>query len=117
MKKNRAIPEPLRTIDQDGIGRAALVLGMVEAISRPEPAQAAPAIAAMLRGRRPSEIPQRITEALIDGLFIAAEVFARKSDILEALTRNGSTPEDAEEFFLGQLYSRKWAAIARAAGK
>lgn len=117
MKKTRITPEDLSEVTQDGLRKSAVVLGMVEANSRPEPSLAAPEIAAMLHGRKPSEIPPRIADILVSGLFLEAELFARKADVINALTSNGSTPEDAESFFNDQLYFRKWAAIAREAAR
>jgi hypothetical protein len=116
MQHTKKLPEPLREFSQDQIRQTAIVLGMIEAVSRPEPAQACPEIAAMLQASKPSEIPARAAEALIDGLFMEAELEARKPGILENLTTAGMSAEKAQEFFKGQLYLRKWQAIARAHG-
>lgn len=112
-----SLPATLAKLSREEIRQAALFLSMTEVVNRHEPARAAPDIAAMLRARKPSEIPPRIVEALVDGLFIEAEIFARRGDIVQTITGAGSTPEEAEEFFQGQLYSRKWAAIAREAAR
>lgn len=112
-----SLPATLAKLSREEIRQSALLLAMAEVVNRPEPSRAAPDIAAMLRARKPSEIPPRIVEALIDGRIIEVELSARRGDIVQTITGAGSTPEEAEEFFQGQLYSRKWAAIAREAAR
>lgn len=111
------LPEPLRSLSQDEIKKAATMLAMVEAVCRPEPMSLSPELASLLKSRKPSEIPGRITEILVDGLFMEAELQARKADILASLMQSGIKLDNAEAFFNEQLFSRKWGSMGKAFAK
>ena len=95
--------------------RAAIVHAAVEVQCRQEPWNACPEIASIIRARKPSELPEYVSNALAAGYRLQLDIEPRRGEVLDALKNDGFDDAEADEFFNKELYRTKWQAIAQIA--
>lgn len=112
--KSKPLPESLRSLKPEEIQQSAIVLAMVEARNRREALELCPEVMTALLSRRPSELPEHMVGAIIQGHYLEAEIQRRQPEVMKTLTDAGYSQEDALAFFQDELYRQKWATIAEA---
>ena len=111
--KSKPIPESLRNLKPEEIQQSAVVLAMVEARNRREALEFCPEVMTALLSKRPSELPDRIIGAIVQGHYIEAEIQRREPEVKKTLMDAGYSQEDALAFFQSELYRQKWETIAQ----
>lgn len=107
----------MATTPSEELRQAAIVQAAIEVQCRPEPRDACPEIASIIRARRPSELPEYIENALIAGYRLQADLEPRRGEVLDALRQEDFDNAEANEFFNKELYRNKWQAIAQIAAR
>lgn len=91
-------------------------MAMMEVCTCSEPRECAPAIAAHVRGRKPSEISKKVQCALFDGWLVQVEFEEGQNGALADLVATGLTVDEAQNAFQHSSLTTKWKYIAERAG-